>query len=665
MLPGGPSPVPSSTVGTTPASFATSAPVTASGSVVTNIAAGTVRLSLALPVATAGVGATLAITAYGGLPAQIAPLGNSTSGGPPASPIATLAIVPSATVSFTTTFGFVAALPSGSATGGTSYYVAQLAPGSAQWSEPYLGPAAQQGTTLDIAPYGNATTLNAGQSYTYALYQIATPSLTDDWSTYAHDEQRTGYQQAQNNAIRITPQNVSSLQLAWSVQPDPACESQAVASGVVADEASPLVYNGLVYYADACGYVAALDRVTGATVWHQQLALAGPMAGPLGTPTIDTANGTLIVPVWGSTGSGCPGSTCVPANGGYLAAFDATSGAPKWSTAPLRYGNMRGEPFVLNGVVFEGVSGGDIDTGLVNGGLLSFRESDGTPLSSFYFAPGGAGLGDGGATWSPISYDQASNTIYFGTGNTFNADGLTDAVLGFNPTSFVPTTFMVRTHLQNYDEDVGGGELIWGGNLYFTGKNGFFYGYSLTSGTPLFAPTQMNFYPQGGAGGISTPTTDGNVMTASSGDNLGNYQSDLDCYHVGSGTPFTKIQATNSSIYSYAAYVNGLGFIGIDNQLPIGTPPGANGPQPAFVAFDDSCTIVWRAPANQTRSFFYAGPAVTQSGVYAIDNAGNVYAWKLPYQMGMQLAKTPAERARAGARVNLRFTRFQQRRRGP
>ena len=28
--------------------------------------------------------------------------------------------------------------------------------------------------------------------------------------------------------------------------------------------------------------------------------------------------------------------------------------------------------------------------------------------------------------------------------------------------------------------------------------------------------------------------------------------------------------------------------------------------------------------------------AVVPSGVYAVDNAGNVYAWKLPYQMGIQ-----------------------------
>jgi outer membrane protein assembly factor BamB len=430
---------------------------------------------------------------------------------------------------------------------------------------------------------------------------------------------------------------------------------------VVVDEASPLVANGFVYYVDACGYLAALNRSTGATVWHYQLSLPAALTGPLGTPTIDTATNTLIVPVWGAGGTNCPGSACVPAYGGYLAAFDATTGVLKWSSAPLQAGNMRGEPLVIGNFVFEGISGGDGDTGYVNGGMTELSLTDGSTIGTFTFSNSGPGVGDGGSSWTPISYDQASNTIYFGTGNTRANDGIFDGVIGFNPTTFTPTTFIVPTHTANIDEDVGGGELLWGGNLYFTSKSGYFFGFSLASGAPLFTAPRINTYSgQGGKGGIGTPTTDGVVMTASSGYNMGTYQSDLDCFQVGSGTPFNKIQATNSSIYSYAAFVNGVGFIGLDNQLPIGTAPGPGGPAPAFVAFDDTCKVVWQANPFDVKSFFYAGPAVTQSGVYAIDNTGNVYAWKLPYQMGMQFAVRPESRAHAGARVYLRTTRYQR-----
>lgn len=443
----------------------------------------------------------------------------------------------------------------------------------------------------------------------------------DDWTTYAHDYQRTGFEQAPNP---INKANVGQLQLAWRNAPDPACANTAIANVVFADQASPLVANGLVYTADTCGVVSALSRDTGSIVWQRQLPLTGGYgnSGVYGTPTL--ADGLLFVPVWGDDAA--------PAYGGYLAALDALTGAVKWTSQPLARGNMRSEPLVLNGYVYEGISGGDSDTGYVNGGVVKINEATGEIAASFTVASPGNPYGnaDGGGSWTPISYD--GRFIYFGTGNTRDKGGYQDSVVQLDPGSMTPTAFIVPTFDGGADEDVGGGEMLWGGNMYFSAKSGYFYGFSqLATNTPLFKTLINTYAKPGGAGGISTPTTDGAVVAVSSGYNQGNYQSDLDVFALGSGAVKCQLRATNSNIWSYAAFVKGVGFTPLDNQLPVGTVPQSyNGPAPWFVAFDENCNILWKANPTDILQFFYGGPAVVASGVYAVDLGGNVYAWKLP-----------------------------------
>jgi len=483
------------------------------------------------------------------------------------------------------------------------------------------------------------------------------PTLTDDWTTYAHDVQRTGFEQANTG---ITPSTVSSLQLAWRVTPNPSCQTAAATAQAVVDEASPVVAGGYVYYADTCGYVAALNRVDGSTAWSQRFPVADSVGGTYGTPTLDTANNVLIVSMWGTAG-GCGGTPGCPttAHGAYLAALNAKTGQILWQTKPPAAGNMRGEPLVLNGVVYQGISGGDTDSGAVNGGMMAVNESTGALLSTFYVAPASSPW-DGGGSWSPISYD--GQYIYFGTGNTRNGDGYQDSVIQLDPTNMQPVQNF-GTYGNDPDEDVGGGEMIWQNTLYFSGKSGNYYAFPLSSPwkAPLFSVLINGSSTPQGNGGISTPTTDGSVIAVSSGYNATtpgapspNIQSDLDLFPVGSSSMSCKLRATNSSIFSYAAFVNGVGFIGLDNQVATNT----NGAAPWFVAFNDQCKIIWTADPAKVIGFFYGGPAVVQSGVYAVDNAGNVYSWKLPQTIGVMSAARRAALVRPAKRVYLTSTRY-------
>jgi hypothetical protein len=477
----------------------------------------------------------------------------------------------------------------------------------------------------------------------------------DDWTTYAHDAARTGYETASTG---ITTSTVSSLRLAWRNTPDPACASQAQSMTLIADEASPLAANGYVYYADECGYVAALARDTGNVVWHTRLATATALAGPQGTPTLDAARNLLIVPVHGTNGG--------TASGGYLAALNAQTGSIVWQQAPLASGNLRGEPLAVNGVVFEGLAGGDSDTGYVQGGMFAVDETTGRLVGNlpfFQVAPVGA-ADDGGGAWSPISYD--GRYLYFGTGNTKNEDGYQDSVVQMDPATTASSPNFSAATWDNQlvnganDEDVGGGELLWGGNLYFESKSGVFYGYSLANPSVPFVRVQVNASGRPGSGAIWTPTTDGNVVAVSSGYNTFSpqpFSSTLDVFTLGGSAVRCQLQATNSPLYSYAAFVKGVGFTVLDNGVPTGSGDAA----PAFVAFDDNCNVLWRAAASDLLAYFYAGPVIVPSGVYAVDDMGNVYAWKLASGTAAAAASLRRALIRPGVRSNIRLTPYARR----
>ncbi len=597
--------------------------------------------------------------------------------GPAPQPLGYVTLTPSVSANFSTTPSIIVNLGTATSTSGLSFYVASLSPGGAAWTEPLLGPATRSGVQLTLPANLNvgAWNVQAGATYTFAIYAIPTPVFTDDWITYAHDPQRTGYEQPPTGSSAlgaITAQNAPSLQLAWSDAPDPGCHTTAIANAVVVDEASPLVANGFVYYADTCGFIAALDRMNGTVAWSYQAPnVPFGVDGVLGTPVLDGS--TLIVPIWGDPGN-CTAATlatCDRAHGGYLLALNATTGTPLWRSTPLALGNLRGEPFVLNGQIYQGVAGGDASSGFVEGGLAVFDEATGAQIgSTLTFAPPGnpyAGF-DGGSSWSPISYDGTH--LLLGSGNTRNDDGYEDGILELTPqiggVPQIDTGYLISTFDNvSDDEDIGGGVMLYGGNVYFTSKNGYFYAYGESNPTTPLAQTLINTNSQpGGRGGIGTPTTDGTILTASSGYNRCDSAnacttSDLDCFKLGASTPFAKLSATNSTIYSYAAYGSGVGFVGIDNGATDGVPTGASNPAPEFVAFDDSCHIIWKADPLHVMGYFYGGPAVVASGVYAIDNAGNVYAWKLPYQMGVEATKPLAQRLRQTPRTLITTTHYQ------
>src|SRR5690348_14942538 len=104
--------------------------------------------------------------------------------------------------------------------------------------------AALLGACILLASCGGGGGAAGGNTVPPVSAPSPTPALAaDDWTTYAHDYERTGFEQ-KPNAISLA--NVAQLRLAWRITPDPACARTAMANVVFADQASPLVANGLV-----------------------------------------------------------------------------------------------------------------------------------------------------------------------------------------------------------------------------------------------------------------------------------------------------------------------------------------------------------------------------------------------------------------------------------
>src|SRR3954471_15800307 len=110
-----------------------------------------------------------------------------------------------------------------------------------------------------------------------------------DWTTYAFDNQRTGYNPAE---ATIGTKNVGGLGLGWSTD----------VGGPITTQ--PLVATGagkrdLVYVGTQDGDAVALDRTSGKVVWRKRLGATklacGDTFGVTGTPVLDRARHALYV----------------------------------------------------------------------------------------------------------------------------------------------------------------------------------------------------------------------------------------------------------------------------------------------------------------------------------------------------------------------------------
>jgi alcohol dehydrogenase (cytochrome c) len=251
----------------------------------------------------------------------------------------------------------------------------------------------------------------------------------EDWLNWRRTDNNWGY----STLNQINTQNVQQMQLVWGWAMD----------DTGANEATPLVHDGIMYLPNTRGVIQALDAATGDLIWEYRPGMptvaprnpnAGeqsaiprqpqrPVAAPAGGGGGDEGRGIQRnIAIFGDKIFGTT-------NEAEIVAIEARTGKLAWKTQTadpaLGYQYTAG-PIVVRGKVIAGITGCSrykkdvcFIVGLDAG---SGRELWRTSSIARPGEPGGDTWGDlalefraGGDMWMSGSYDPETNLIYWGT----------------------------------------------------------------------------------------------------------------------------------------------------------------------------------------------------------------------------------------------------------
>jgi len=257
-----------------------------------------------------------------------------------------------------------------------------------------------------LAVAQNATAPHAAAKHAAATTQAKVPSGTvgtlagGEWTTYNGDYSGKRY----SPLTKLTPQNVTSLQLAWTSR------ITTTTGGGRRISATPLSIDGVLYFT-VPSHVWATDARTGKQIWQFDWASKG---------------GEAI----GNRGAAVKGDTLYfETEDCNLVAINIHTGKEKWHVPianpdQFYFGSVA--PVIVKNHVMVGVSGDDFDIpGYVEAhdpetGKLQWRfythPEPGTPEAKTW--PNDEAMTHGGGmTWTAGTYDPDLNLYYFGTGN--------------------------------------------------------------------------------------------------------------------------------------------------------------------------------------------------------------------------------------------------------
>jgi alcohol dehydrogenase (cytochrome c) len=208
----------------------------------------------------------------------------------------------------------------------------------------------------------------------------------DSWPLYhgSYDGQR------HSKLEQITPQNVSSLALAWAFQTDQSAEIKA----------TPLMVDGVLYFS-VPDNLWAVDALSGHQIWHY---IYPPNHG------LHIGNrGVAMYKDW----------LYFLAPDGHLVSLNAKDGSVRWivPVADSTKGYWTSmAPLVVGNHVLVGTSG-DFDN--LVGYVRAVDPETGTTQWQWDATPplGTPGATTGGNTWMTGTYDPELNLVYWGTGN--------------------------------------------------------------------------------------------------------------------------------------------------------------------------------------------------------------------------------------------------------
>ena len=203
---------------------------------------------------------------------------------------------------------------------------------------------------------------------------------------------------------QITTANVKNLQQAWIWQ----------ARSLEKFQATPIVVDGVMYTVEAPNNVVALDAATGRPFWQFNYTPAPEARACCGRVNRGVA-------ILGNT-------LYLGTLDAHLIAIDARTGQQIWKSqvalAKAGY-SITHNPTIVKDKVIVGTGGGD---GPIRGYIAAFDAKTGAEVWRFYTIPGPGEPGNdtwagdswkvgGVGVWNAGAYDPETNLVYFGTGN--------------------------------------------------------------------------------------------------------------------------------------------------------------------------------------------------------------------------------------------------------
>jgi len=238
-------------------------------------------------------------------------------------------------------------------------------------------------------------------------------NTTQDWLMYGLNYQEQRY----SLLNQINTSNVGRLGLAWTYE---------IGVGGGNQEATPLVYNGVLYSITNWSITYAVDVRTGKELWRYD-------------PKVDRAFQPKICCGIVNRGLGLyQNKVYVPVIDGRLVALEMATGKEVWSVQTTPVGedySVTMAPRIAKGKVIIGNAGAEYP---VRGYVTAYDAETGKQVWRFYTVPGDPTkgyenqamveaaktwggewykFGGGGTVWDGMSYDPESNLVYFGTGN--------------------------------------------------------------------------------------------------------------------------------------------------------------------------------------------------------------------------------------------------------
>jgi len=251
-----------------------------------------------------------------------------------------------------------------------------------------------------------------------------------DWLNWRRTDNAWGY----SPLDQITRQNVHQLQLAWSWAMD----------DTGAQEATPLVHDGILYLPNPRGVIQALDGATGDLIWEYRPGAedqkpapsSGGGAEQTAIPRLAQRPAAASAAAESDAGRGIQRNIAIfgdkiyaTTNDAHIIAVDARTGKLVWDTkvadSKLGYGYTSG-PIVVRGKVIAGITGCSRykeDVCFITGhDAATGKQVRRTSTIARPGEPGGDTWGNlplhlraGGDAWIPGSYDPETNLVYWGT----------------------------------------------------------------------------------------------------------------------------------------------------------------------------------------------------------------------------------------------------------